>query len=116
MTTAIKIERLSKKYMIGHQRQERYTTLREVMMHNFRGLGQRFRHPLSPNSEVMEQEEFWALRNINLEIRQGDRIGIMKFGSRMDIYFPASDIEILVNKGDKVIAGKTVVARLKGAK
>ncbi len=77
MTTAIKIEGLSKKYIIGHQRQENYTALRDVMMHKFRSLGQRIRHPLSPNLEVVEQEELWALRNIDLEIGQGERIGII---------------------------------------
>ncbi len=77
MTTAIKIENLSKRYMIGHQKQERYTTLRDVMMHRMRGIGQRFRHPLSPNREEINVEEFWALKDINLEIEQGDRVGII---------------------------------------
>ena len=73
----IKIENLSKKYIIGHQRQERYTALRDVMMHKLRGIGQRLRHPLSPNKEVTSLEEFWALKDINLEIKQGDRVGII---------------------------------------
>lgn len=77
MPTAIKIENLSKKYVIGHQRQERYTVLRDVLMHKFRGFGQRIRHPLSPNREVIEQEELWALQDINLEIAQGERVGII---------------------------------------
>jgi len=74
---AIKIENLSKRYIIGHQRQERYTALRDVMMHKLRGVGQRLRHPLSPNKEVVDVEEFWALQDINLEIQQGDRVGII---------------------------------------
>lgn len=74
---AIKIEGLSKKYIIGHQKQERYTALRDVMMHKMRGLGQRLRHPLSPNQEEVDVEEFWALKDINLEIQQGDRVGII---------------------------------------
>ena len=77
MTTAIKIENLSKKYVIGHQKQERYTALRDVMMHKLRGIGERLRHPLSPNREEVEIEEFWALKDINLEIKQGDRVGII---------------------------------------
>ncbi|HOW98900.1 MAG TPA: phosphatidylserine decarboxylase [Kiritimatiellia bacterium] len=43
-------------------------------------------------------------------LAKGDRIGLMKFGSRLDMYFPAADVEIRVKKGDKVRAGETVVA------
>lgn len=74
---AIKIENLSKKYVIGHQKQERYIALRDVMMHKMRGIGQRLRHPLLPNREKIDVEEFWALKDINLEIAQGDRVGII---------------------------------------
>lgn len=47
------------------------------------------------------------------DLKKGDRIGMMKFGSRLDMYFPREDVEVLVKKGDKVRAGETVVARLK---
>jgi len=77
MTTAIKIENLGKKYIIGHQRQERYIALRDVLMHKVRGVKQRITHPLSPNKENIDIEEFWALKDINLEIKQGDRVGII---------------------------------------
>ncbi len=39
----------------------------------------------------------------------GDRFGLMKFGSRMDILVP-EDMEILVSKGDKTVGGVTVLA------
>jgi len=77
MSTVIKIENLSKKYVIGHQKEKKYTALRDVMMHKFRGIGQRLRHPLSPNKERTNLEDFWALKDINLEIKQGDRVGII---------------------------------------
>jgi phosphatidylserine decarboxylase len=47
------------------------------------------------------------------EIKKGDSIGMMKFGSRLDMIFPRADVEVLVKKGDKVRAGETVVARLR---
>ncbi|HEY3135278.1 MAG TPA: phosphatidylserine decarboxylase family protein [Blastocatellia bacterium] len=42
----------------------------------------------------------------------GERIGLMKFSSRMDIILP-SEVDVLVSKGDKVIGGVTVLGRLK---
>lgn len=49
-------------------------------------------------------------------LQKGDRIGMMKFGSRLDMYLPVDKVEVVVSKGDKVRAGETVVARLRGAK
>lgn len=42
---------------------------------------------------------------------RGDRIGLMKFGSRMDVFLP-TDANILVNVGQRVVAGETPIARL----
>jgi phosphatidylserine decarboxylase len=44
-------------------------------------------------------------------VRAGDHLGIMKFGSRMDVFVPADAI-ITVKVGDKVRAGETVIAVL----
>ncbi|MFC1701848.1 ABC transporter ATP-binding protein [Pseudomonadota bacterium] len=77
MTIAIKTENLSKKYIIGHQRQGQLTTFRDVLAQKLRSLGQRIRHPLSPNQEEIMQEDLWALRDINLVIRQGEKVGII---------------------------------------
>jgi phosphatidylserine decarboxylase len=45
------------------------------------------------------------------ELVPGERIGLMKFGSRMDVFVPATS-EVLVQKGSKVRAAETVIARL----
>jgi len=45
------------------------------------------------------------------EVRAGDRFGIMKFGSRMDIFLPAN-ATILVSVGQAVRGGETVIAVL----
>jgi hypothetical protein len=37
----------------------------------------------------------------------------MKFGSRLDIYLPADDVDVLAKRGDRVRAGETVIARIK---
>lgn len=44
-------------------------------------------------------------------LEKGARIGMMKFGSRLDMYFPKADIEVMTKVGDTVRAGETVVAR-----
>ena len=45
---------------------------------------------------------------------KGDRIGMIRFGSETDLYFPTSKIErIIVKTGVKVTAGQTVIAMLK---
>ena len=46
------------------------------------------------------------------ELTAGQRFGIMKFGSRMDVFLPLS-AEMRVSKGDAVIGGVTVIAVLK---
>lgn len=43
-------------------------------------------------------------------VRTGQRIGLMKFGSRMDIFVPRH-VPLLVNEGDRVIAGESTLAR-----
>lgn len=45
------------------------------------------------------------------ELKAGDRIGLMKFGSRMDVFVP-STAELNVHVGDRVIGGVTVIAVL----
>lgn len=48
---------------------------------------------------------------LGASVRAGDRYGIMKFGSRMDIFVPAS-ARITVQVGDRVRGGETVIAVL----
>jgi phosphatidylserine decarboxylase len=45
------------------------------------------------------------------QVRAGDRYGIMKFGSRMDVFVP-TDAQIRVAVGDLVRGGETVIAVL----
>ncbi len=45
-------------------------------------------------------------------VEAGRRFGMMKFGSRMDIAI-SPDSEIYVKEGDRVVAGETIIAKLK---
>ena len=45
------------------------------------------------------------------ELARGERIGLMKFGSRMDVFLPP-DAELRVSVGDRTIAGETILATL----
>jgi phosphatidylserine decarboxylase len=50
------------------------------------------------------------------EVRAGERLGMIKFGSRTDVLLPVDAVaEALVRPGDKVRGGSTVLLRLKGS-
>lgn len=44
-------------------------------------------------------------------VRAGDRIGMIKFGSRVDVFLP-SGARILVREGERVRGGETLIARI----
>ncbi|GLZ76520.1 hypothetical protein Afil01_13270 [Actinorhabdospora filicis] len=44
-------------------------------------------------------------------VAKGERYGLIRFGSRTDIYLPADCAEALVAPGERVVGGETVVAR-----
>ena len=41
-------------------------------------------------------------------VRQGQRVGMIRFGSRVDLYLPA-EVRLSVAPGDRVLAGETVI-------
>jgi phosphatidylserine decarboxylase len=45
-------------------------------------------------------------------VAMGERVGLMKFSSRMDVILPV-EVEVLVHKGDRVIGGVSVLGRLR---
>ena len=47
----------------------------------------------------------------NEEIKQGNKFGIIRFGSRVDLYF--EDYQILVRQNQKTISGETIIAKKK---
>ena len=46
--------------------------------------------------------------DIGSSLKAGEVFGLIRFGSRVDIYFP-SDVSVMVLKGQKMIAGETII-------
>lgn len=92
-----------------------------------------FKAAFKADSHANERSEIWIdhdgivvvarqvvgllARRVVCRVREGDvlapgqRIGLMKFGSRMDVFVPPSSI-VHVKAGDRVVAGVTVIATL----
>jgi len=71
---AVRLDGIGKRYRIGVQR-ERYYTLRDTLTNLMKAPIRRFRR-LSGKAGS-EKEMFWALKDISLEIKHGDVVGII---------------------------------------
>jgi phosphatidylserine decarboxylase len=49
------------------------------------------------------------------ELAKGERIGIIRFGSRVDVTFPGKGVLLKVKPGEKVLAGTTSIAEVENA-
>jgi lipopolysaccharide transport system ATP-binding protein len=78
---AIKVEKLEKSYLIGHQRGvvPGYSTLRESFVNNARIIARRTRDKLygRPVVQGYDTEEFFALNDVSFDVQCGDRVGII---------------------------------------
>jgi len=62
---------------------------------------------------VCRRVVYWLDHDRTVPVEKGAKIGMMKFGSRLDMLLPKSQVTVVVKPGDKVAAGETVVARVR---
>src|SRR6185437_8146857 len=74
---AIRVEEIGKKYRIG--KPEKYKTLRDTLASSFTApflrVGQLLRGEVAVDAG--QDEQFWALKEVSFEVRQGDVIGVI---------------------------------------
>ncbi len=74
MSKIIEVRGLSKSYIINHEGKESYTALRDVIANKTKKI---FSFPKWKAAPSVTKEEFWALKDIDFDIEQGDRVGII---------------------------------------
>src|ERR1700722_18522177 len=76
----ISVEHLSKRYLVGHRsRADDYVALRDVIRRHFHNVARKTVDVLRGRQVVQgdEIEEFWALKEINFDVKEGEVLGVI---------------------------------------
>jgi lipopolysaccharide transport system ATP-binding protein len=96
MKPIIEIKQLGKKYRI--EKNDRYLSLREELSNNIRNLFKR---------KPSKLEDFWALKDINLSIEPGERIGVIgKNGAGKSTLLKVLSRVTVPTRGEAIIRGR----------
>lgn len=76
MNTVIRVENISKSYRLGSQPNQ-YKTVGQFITSGFSSFYQKMLSHNSRKDNSQDSDVFWALKHINFEVRQGDKIGII---------------------------------------
>lgn len=82
MSSVIIVENLGKRYTLQHKHRENFYSFHEILTNGFTSFTRKLFHPFAPSlnsnePHICATEDFWALKDISFEVKQGDRIGIV---------------------------------------